>query len=123
MVVHFREHVPRDVRLPARGVDIEMNKLLHLPPERLVGPEDGGDRRRQPPRRLREHRLGQPVLGAEVVVQQRLVHPCLVGDLLHPRPSRSMADEGIPRRSEDALFGLPIGGWLAGHGYPNGLIS
>jgi hypothetical protein len=25
-----------------------------------------------------------------------------------------MAGEDIPRGSEDALFGLPIGGWLAG---------
>mgnify|MGYP003353247364 CR=1 FL=1 len=55
-------------------------------------------------RRARKDRLRQPVLAAEVVVQERRVDPCLLRDLLRPRTGRAAAQEHAVRRVEEALF-------------------
>ena len=55
-----------------------------------------------------EDRFRQPVLAAEVVVQQRLVDARLGGDVLHARAGGAAADEHGVRRVEDPLFGVAV---------------
>src|SRR5690606_649356 len=62
----------------------EMNEILHLFLQRPVGAEYRGHRRAEPPRGLAEDGGSKPVLGAEVVVQECLVHAGRFRYLLHP---------------------------------------
>ena len=72
----------------------------------------GGDhpnhRRHEPLRRALERRLGELLLVAEVVVQQRLVDAGLGGNLLHAGAGRAAPDEHRVRRIEDALLGVAV---------------
>ena len=61
--------------------------------ERRVGRHDLDDSRKELTRRSPEDRFGETVLGAEVVVKQRLVDPRLSGDVLHAGAGRSVPDE------------------------------
>ena len=75
-----------------------------------IGAEDLDDRRQQARGGPPEHRLGEAILAAEVVVQERLVDARLGGDFLHPGARGAAAEEDGVRGLEDAGLGERVGG-------------
>ena len=55
-----------------------------------------------------EHRLGEPLLGAEVVMQERRVDARLLRDLLRAGAGVPAAQEHDVRRVEDAPFRVAV---------------
>jgi len=65
-------------------------------------PPDAGE---LPLRAAFEHPFEQALLVAEVIVEQRLVDPRLIGHLLHARTGHALADEDAAGGGKDALLG------------------
>ena len=80
--------------------------------------ENAEDARQEGAGVLHEDRVGEGGLGAEVVVEQRLVDARLVGDLLGAGGGGALVQEDAVGGVEDALsgFGVVGGGWRTGHG-------
>src|ERR1051325_7956271 len=76
--------------------------------KRHVAAEDLHDRGEHARRELLEDRGAEALLGAEVVVQQRLIDARLLRNLLHARSEGAAADEDGTRGVEDAGFGESI---------------
>ena len=94
------------VRSLGEELQLDLHDLLDLVLERRVRAEDADDRRQQLSRRPPEDRLGQALLGAEVVVQQRRVHAGFLRDLLRPRAGGAGAHEHRVGGVQDPLFRL-----------------
>ena len=108
MMVHLRQDVARQEGCLPHRVDIEMDELLDLLLEGIVGLEDTGDCRDQPTGGFAEDGFAQPVLGAEVVVQQGLIDAGFFGDLLHPGARGTPTHEDGPRSVENAVLGRAV---------------
>ena len=106
MVVQLREQVGRDEGALADDVDVRVDDALDLAGQREVGLEDPDDAGDESAGGAREHRGREAVLGAEVVVQKRLVDACFLGDVLHASARGALADEDAVGGFEDPGFGF-----------------
>ncbi len=102
--------IPRKERALAHGIDVQVNEALDFLLDGRGGAEQIGDRRNDAKRGLGEHSCREAVLGAEVVVEQRLIHAGLGGDFLHTGARCPTADEDPACGIEDAQFGIAISG-------------
>ena len=89
-------------------IELDLHDLRDLVLERRVGRHDLERPRKELTRRSPENRFRKALLGAEVVVQQRLVDAGLFGDVLHARARRAMPDEHGVRGVEDPALGVAV---------------
>jgi hypothetical protein len=93
VVVQLREQVCGQVPVLEQHVHLRRDDAPHLLLDRQLRREHGEHRREELAGGAAEHRFGEPLLGAEVVVHQRVVDPRLAGDLRHAGARRSAPRE------------------------------
>ena len=106
MVRELAEDVAGQIRGLREVVDLHLHDLTNLVFELRIGREDANHGRQELTRRTLEDRLGQPLLAAEVVVQQRGIHAGFLRNLLRAGPGRASPHEHGMGGVEDPLLGL-----------------
>ena len=114
VVVKLRQDVSGDERALPDGVDVNVDSLPHLVLERRIRAEQAAHGRDQARGRVAKNRLGEPVLGTEVVVEQCLIDPRFGGNLLHAGPGRAPLDEDLSGSLQDTLLGVGVGVRIGG---------
>ena len=90
-------------------VDLLLRNIPHLLLERAAGiGQDAEDARYESAQGPLEDSIGERRLGAEVVVDQGLVDPRLVGDLLGPAVGGAFSEEDGMGRIENPFSGLDV---------------
>jgi hypothetical protein len=105
VVRELAQQVARQVRTPREVLELVGDDVGHLLGDREIGAQSLQHARKELAGGTPEHHLGEPVLGAEVVVQHRVVHVGLARDLLHAGAGGPVSQEDGVGRVEDALLG------------------
>ena len=103
--------------MPEEHIELDLDDAFYLCLQLIVGRERGDDWRHELRRGATENGGGETFLGAEVVVEERLVDARFIGDFLRAGASATAAEENAMRRIEDALLGaVRRGAWSAARG-------
>jgi NAD-dependent dihydropyrimidine dehydrogenase PreA subunit len=108
MMVQFADDVAGQPGRSREVIDFDLDDLANFVFQRQVGRQHLDDLQKELACSPPENGLGKPVLGAEVIVEQCLVHARGLGDVEHARAGGSVLDKHRVRRVENAALGAAV---------------